>query len=106
MGSGQVQSGEEKFYLWLVQAAKNLSRISSKHSVGAHGRGKGAGKAIKYVPECLCLTSPAMWSEQWPDVYGMAKVTAKNTPKTTIKANLPIPGLGAAQDLLNNLMSH
>lgn len=47
-----------------------------------------------------------MWSEQRPDVYGMAKVTAKNTKKTTIKANLPIPGLGAAQDLLNNLMSH
>lgn len=101
-----MQSGEEKFYLWLVQAAKNLSGISSKHSVGAHRRGKRARKAIKRVSECPSLTSPAMWSEQRPDVYGMAKVTAKNTKKTTIKANLPIPGLGTAQDLLNNPMSH
>lgn len=108
VSSSQVQSEDEKFYLWLVEAsaAKNLSEISSKHPVGAQRRGKQARKAIKCVPKfpSPSQTSPVMWSEQWPMGVWHGKGDSKK--ETTKKANLLIPGLGAAQNLLNSPMSH
>lgn len=95
VSSSQVQSEDEKFYLWLVEAsaAKNLSEISSKHPVGAQRRGKQARKAIKCVPKLPSpsLTSPVMWSEQWPMGVWHGKGDSKK--ETTKKANLLIPGL-------------